>query len=158
MLDNKPFVNSIIKRDYLKTYHQQGAQLNDPDQSVEFIFGENINYHRIGNSYLEFDLTVQDPTAGFNANAELRLIINAFAHCFKAGLISTTGGMDIEHVKSLGQISTIIRSSTSKDGDLLSHFDKLNNGDTNASIKDSSLKQMLIDNHTVPVKRGKIKG
>ena len=38
-IDNEPIDNSIIKRDYLKTYHQQGALLNDPDQNLEFIFG-----------------------------------------------------------------------------------------------------------------------
>ena len=39
LLDNEPFDNSIIKRDHLKTYHQQGAQLNQSDENVEFIFG-----------------------------------------------------------------------------------------------------------------------
>ena len=155
LLDNEPMDNSITKRDS-KIYHQQGAQLNDPDQNIEFIFGENNNYHQIGNSYLQFDITVQDPTAGFNANAEIRLVNNAFAYCFKEGVISTTGGMEIEHVKFLGQVPTIMRSLTSKDGDLLSHFDKFNDGDTNAAI--TSLKQMLIDNHTVAVNRGKVKG
>ena len=42
LLDNEPFDNSIIKRDFSKIYHQQGALLNDPDQNVEFIFGEII--------------------------------------------------------------------------------------------------------------------
>ena len=158
LIDNEPIDNSIIKRDFIKLYHQQGAQLNDPDQNIEFIFGENNNYHQIGNSYLQFDITVQDPAAGFNANAELRLVNNAFAHCFKEGVIQTTGGMEIENIKFLGQVSTIMRSLTSKDGDLLSHFDKFNDGDTNASINNTSLKQMLIDNHTEPVNRGKIKG
>ena len=45
LLDNEPFENSIIKKDFLKNYHEQGAQLNQPDQNVEFIFGENNNYH-----------------------------------------------------------------------------------------------------------------
>ena len=31
LIDNEPIDNSIIKRDYLKIYHQQGALLNDPD-------------------------------------------------------------------------------------------------------------------------------
>ena len=26
--DNEPFDNSIIKKDFLKVYHEQGAQLN----------------------------------------------------------------------------------------------------------------------------------
>ena len=50
LLDNEPFDNSIIKRDFLKKYHQQGAQLNYSDQNIEFIFGNNNNYHQIGNS------------------------------------------------------------------------------------------------------------
>ena len=40
LLDNDPIDNSIIKRDFLKVYHQQGAQLNQSDQNIEFIFGE----------------------------------------------------------------------------------------------------------------------
>ena len=55
-IDNE---SSIIKRDFIKVYHQQGAQLNDPDQNIEFIFGENNKYHQIGNSYFEFDITVR---------------------------------------------------------------------------------------------------
>ena len=51
-----------------------------------------------------------------------------------------------------------MRSLTSKDGDLLSHFDKINDGDTNASLENTSLKEMLIDNHSVAVNRGKIEG
>ena len=158
LLENEAIDNSIIKKDFIKVYHQQGAQLNDPDQNIDFIFGENNNYHQIGNSYLQFDITVQDPTAGFCANAEIRLVNNAFAHCFKEGVIQTTGGMEIENIKFLGQVSTIMRSLTSRDGDLLSHFDKFNDGDTNASINNTSLKQMLIDNYTEPVNRGKVKG
>ena len=58
LFDREPIDNSIIKRDYLKVYHQQGANLNDSDQNVAFIFGENKTYHRNGNAYLEFDITV----------------------------------------------------------------------------------------------------
>ena len=53
LLDNEPFDNSIIKRDFLKVYHEEGAQLIDPDQNIKFIFGENNNYHQVGNAYLE---------------------------------------------------------------------------------------------------------
>ena len=45
LLDNEPFDNSIIKRGFTKNYQQQGAQLNQPDQNIEFIFGENNNNH-----------------------------------------------------------------------------------------------------------------
>ena len=83
---------------------------------------------------------------------------NAFAHCFKEAVILTTGAMEIENIKFLGPVSIIMRSLTSKDGDLLSHFDKFSDEDTNPAINDTSLKQMLIDNHTMPVNRGKVKG
>ena len=59
LLDNEPSDNSIIKRDYTKIYHQQGAQLNQSDQNIEFFFGENKNYHQKGNGYLEFNITVR---------------------------------------------------------------------------------------------------
>ena len=58
----------------------------------------------------------------------------------------------------MGQVSTITRSITSKGSDLLSHFDNFNVGDTNASINITSLKEMLIDNHTVVANKGKFKG
>ena len=132
LIDNEPIDNSIKKRDFLKNYHQQGANLNDSDQNVAFIFGENRNYHQIGDAYLEFDITVRNPAANFDNISETRLINNAFASCFKKAFLSTTGGSYIEHNKYVGQVSTIMRSITSKDCDLLSLFEKFNDGDTNA--------------------------
>ena len=41
ILSNEPFDNSLIKKDFLKIYHQQGAQLNNSEQKIEFIFGKN---------------------------------------------------------------------------------------------------------------------
>ena len=38
LLDNEPFGNSIEKKDFLKVYRQQGAQFNQSDQNIEFIF------------------------------------------------------------------------------------------------------------------------
>ena len=72
--------------------------------------------------------------------------------------LSTTGVSDLKHDKYVGQISSFMRASTSKDGDLLSNFDKINDGDTNDSISNTSLKEMLIDNNTVVANKGKIKG
>ena len=162
LLDNEPFDNSIIKRDFLKIYHQQGAQLNQSDQSIEFIFGENNNYHQVGNSYLEFDITVRrEDNANFTNNSPIRLTNNAFAYCFKEGRLGITSGSDIEHNKYVGPISTIMRVFFSKDGDLLSQFDSINEGNGNADFDSTSLKKMLIDNHNVvgqEVNKGKIKG
>ena len=59
ILDNESIDTSIVNRDLLKTNHLQGANLNDPDQNVEFNFGENNTYQRIGNACLEFDITVR---------------------------------------------------------------------------------------------------
>ena len=59
LLDNEPFDNSIIKRDSTKINHRQGDQFNQSDQNIEFIFGENNNYHQIGNAYLEINITVR---------------------------------------------------------------------------------------------------
>ena len=39
LLDKEPIVISIIKRDFLKVYHQKSAQLNQSDEIFEFIFG-----------------------------------------------------------------------------------------------------------------------
>ena len=50
-----------------------------------------------------------------------------------------------------------MRSLTSIDGDLSSQFDIFNDVDTNAANNNTSLKQILIDNHTLPVNKGKIK-
>ena len=58
-LDEEPLDNSINKRFFTETYHQQGAQLNQSDQNFDFIFGEIIKYHHIGNDYLEFIITVR---------------------------------------------------------------------------------------------------
>ena len=71
LIDNKPIDNSIVKRDFSKIYHQQGAILNDPDQKVEFILGEINNHYQWGNSYFEIDITVRNPAANFD-DSEIR--------------------------------------------------------------------------------------
>ena len=153
-VDNEPFDNSIVKREYLKLYHQQGANLNDPDQNVEIIFGENKNYHQIGNAYLEFDITVRDTTGAFTNASNIRLIKNALAYCFKEARFSTPGGSYLEHIKYVGQVSTIMRLLTCKDSDLSSCFDK--SGES--ALNDNNvLKRILINNH-VDVNKGKHRG
>ena len=145
LLDNGPFDNSIVKREYLKMYHQQGANLNDPDQNLEFIFGENNNYHQIGNAYLEFDITVRDTAGAFTNASNKRLIINALAHCFKEAKLSTTGCSDLEHNKYVGQVCTVMRLLTSQNSDLSSCFDESGKNVLNDNIL---LKRMLINNQT----------
>ena len=109
LLDSEAFDNSIVKRDFMKVYHQQGAQLNDSDQYIKFLFGENNNYHQIGNAYLEYDITVQDPNAVFDNNSRIRLTNNGLAYVFQEAVLATTSGSNLEHNKFVGQTSTIMR-------------------------------------------------
>ena len=130
LLDNEPLDNSIIKRDFTKIYHRQGDQLNQSDQNIEFIFGEINNYHQIGNAYLEFNITVRkNDDTNFHYDDPIRLVNNGFAFCFKEARLGTTIGSDIEINKFCGQVSTIMRSISNKDGDLLSQFDNINEND-----------------------------
>ena len=167
LLDNEPLDNSIIKRDFTKVYHRQGDQLNQSDQNIEFIFGENNNYHQIGNAYLEFNITVRkNDTTNFHNDDPIRLVNNGFAFCFKEARLSTSLGSDIEINKFCGQVSTIMRVISNKDGDLVSQFDNINENDIPVlkrladlpvQIRDTPHQKMLINNH-IDANRGKIKG
>jgi len=96
----------------------------------------------------------------------------AFAYVFKEARLSNTSGSDLEQNIFVGQISSVMRALTSKAGDLLSQFDKINeeivlNNDgtrddagTSDIIRNTCLQKMLIDNHNVDgqdVNIGKIK-
>ena len=161
LIDNESFDNSIVKRYFLKIYHQQGAQLNQSDQNIHLIFGENNSYHQIGNSYLEFDITVlrQDNVIFANGSRK-RLTNNGFAYCFKEARLGVTPGSDLEHNKYCGKVSTITRVLSSKDDDFLSQFANINEGNGDADFDSTPLKKMLIDNHDIvgsEVNKGKIK-
>ena len=124
LIDSETIDNSNVKRDFLKVYPEQAANLNDSDQNFEFIVGENNIYHQVGNAYLQSELT-RETDVVVAANRVLvngnytRLVHNAFAYRSKECRSSTTGGSDIEHIKSCGQVSTIMRAFTSKDGDFI---------------------------------------
>ena len=97
-------------------YHQQGAQLNQSDQNIEFIFGENNNYHQIGNAYLEINNTIRKAdTTNFHNEDPIRLVKNGFSYCFKEARLSTSVGSDIEHNKFCGQVSTNMKVISNKD-------------------------------------------
>ena len=129
-LDNERFDNSIIKRVFLKLYHRQGAQLNQSDQNIELISGENNKYYQIGNANLEFDITVQKyDTTNSHIDDPIRLVIKAFTFCFEEIRLSTTIVSDIEHNKLCCQITIIMKVISIKDGDLLSQFDAINEND-----------------------------
>ena len=158
LLDKEPFDNSIIKRAFTKIYHRPEDQLNQSDQNIEFIFGENNNYHQIGNAYLEFNVTVRkNGDTNFHYDDPVRLVKNGYAFCFKEARLSTTIGSDIEINKFCGQASTIMRAISNRDGDLLSQFDNLNGNDIPflerlqdlpVQNRDTPHQKMLINNHT----------
>ena len=154
LIDNELFDDSIVKRVYLRKYHQQGANLNDPDQIVEFIFGENNDYHQIVNAYLEVDITVGDTAGAFTNASNIRLMNNALAYCFKEARLSTTGRSDLEHNKYVGRVSTLMRLLTSKESHLSSFFDK--SGESPLS-DNNFFRRILVNNHT-DANKGKYKG
>ena len=160
LIDETTIDTSIIKRDYTKIYHQHQANPNDSNQNVEFIWGENNNYHQNGNAYLQYDITVRGADGADFTDADvIRLVNNAFAYCFREATLSLTGGSEIEQNKYVGPISTIMRVLTSKDGDLMSYFDNID--ETAGGIADSSFKKILINNHNIAgseVNKGKIVG
>ena len=109
----------------------------------------------MGNAYLEFDITVRNTAGNFTDVSAIRLINNALAYCFTPATLTTTGGMDIEDIKYVGQVSKILRLLTSKDGDLSSYFDK---NDESVIDDKNPLKRILINNHAVEANKGRIKG
>ena len=166
LLDNESFDNSTIKRDFTKIYHQQGAQLNQSDQNIEFSFGEDNNYHQIGNGYLEFNITVRkNDSTNFHIEDPIRILNKGYAFCFKEARLSTTIGSDIEHNKFCGLISTIMKVVSNKDDDLSSQFGNLNENDIPLlerladlppQIRPTPHQKMLIDKH-IDANKGKKK-
>ena len=166
-IDNEPIDKSIIKRKLLKVYHQQGAQLNEPDRNIDFIFGENNKYHQIGDDYLEFDITVRKyDNTNFHYDDPYGLVNNAFPFCFKKARLSTTIGSDIEYNKFCGQVFTVMKVISNKDGDLLSQFDNIKENDIPfferltdlpPQTRSTPHQKMLINDHIDANKR-KIKG
>ena len=119
LTDDSKVDDSIIKRDFLKIYHQHGAEVKNENQNNKFYFGENPNYMQIGNSYLEIDIEVRKADRTNFANADdIRLVNNGLAYIFQEGRLSKSAGTEIEHNKNLGKVSIIMRLLTQKDGDL----------------------------------------
>ena len=149
-----------MRRDFLKNYHQQTAKLNDSDPNIEFILGEIDNFQQIGNAHLEYGLKIEKDVAVVANRAlvdgdVISLVNIAFTYCFTEARLST-GGSDIEDNEYVGQVSTIMRGLTSKDGDLLTHFDKMD--ETEAEINNTSLHHHLVNNHYVAANEEKTKG
>ena len=160
LIDDSKIDDSIIKRDFIKSYHESGANVDAENSQSEFYFGENHNFIQVGNGYLEFDIRVRR----VNGNAFaiglapggdiIRFFNNAFAYTIHDARISSSAGVEIEQNK-YGPISTIMRLVTQQDGDLSTYFDIIDESED--EINNSSLEKILIDNHT-EANRGLIRG
>ena len=100
---------------------------------------------------------MQNPVAVFDDNSRIKLTNNGLAYVFQEAILGTTSGSNLEHKKNVGQISTIMRVLTTKDGDLLLQFDNIYEGNTNDDFDSNSMKKMLNDNSENDADRGKIK-
>ena len=146
----------ILKRYLSRIYHQQGAKINQLDKKIDFIFGENNNFSQIGHANLRFERTLEKNGSQFEDDTTdiIRLLINEFAHLFKKATILTTGGSEIEQNKPNAPVFSIKRVSTNIEGGLSSYFDKRKED----KIKDTTLGELLIDNHTIQNTKEKIFG
>ena len=164
LIDDSKIDDSIIKRDFIKIYHQSGANVDAENSQIKFYFGENHNFIQVGNGYLEFDIRIRT-AAGRNfsidANPDppgvdiIRLVNNAFAYTIHDARISSSAGVEIEQNKYVGPISTIMRLVTQKEGDLSTYFDIID--ESEGEMNNTTLKKILIDNHT-EANRGLIRG
>ena len=97
---------------------------------------------------------MRNPAAKFAGNSPIRLTNNGLAYVFKEPRLATTSGSALEHNEFVGQISTIMRVLSRKDGDLSSQFDNINEKDgangaaTSDNIRSTSLYKMFIVDHT----------
>ena len=160
LIDYEKIDDSIIKRDFIKIFHQSGANVDGENSQIKFYFGENHNFIQVGNGYLEFDIRIRrDDGNPFTivapGNDIIRLVNNAFPYTIHDARISTSTRVEIEQNKYVGPISTIMRLVTEKDGDLSTYFDIIDESED--KINNSSLKKILIDNHT-EANRGLIRG
>ena len=90
LLDNKPIDNPFTKTDSLKFYYHQQANVDDPDENVDFIIGENNNYHQVGIASFQFDISIRkDDNNNFNDEA-INLVNNALANTLKEARLATT--------------------------------------------------------------------
>ena len=66
LIDDSKIDDSIIKQDYIKCYHQHGAEVHNENENIKLYFGENLNYIHLGNAYLEIDILLVKLTEMFS--------------------------------------------------------------------------------------------
>ena len=123
LVDDKKVDDSIIKRDFIESYHQSGANVDSENSNIKFYFGENHIFVQFRNGYLEFDIKIRKGGVGnflitAPGNDVIGLVNNAFAYTIHDAEISTSSGVEIEQNNWVRPISTIMRLVTQKGGDL----------------------------------------
>ena len=81
------------------------------------------------------------------------MVNNGLAYIFQEGRLSTSAGTEMERNKNLGNVLTIMRLKTQKDGDLSSYFNKID--EREAGVAKFTLKQLLNDSHANEDNNGK---
>ena len=119
LMDDEKSDDSIIKRDFIKNYHQSGGNIDAENSQIKFYFGDNHNFIQVGNGYLEFDIRIRrDDGNPFTivapGNDIIRIVNNAFAYAIHDAKISTSSGVETEQNEYVGPISTIMRLVTQK--------------------------------------------
>ena len=140
LLDDTTIDASIIK-ELRKIDHQQGDHLKDTDQSFEFIFRDENNYHQIGNANIQYIIAVGKA----DKTDRIRLVNSVFAKTFKQATMATSGGSEIGINRFVATTFTTLRVLLSMDVDLMLYFEKI--CEKEAGIGNSLLKQMLVNNH-----------
>ena len=88
LIDNEKIDDSVIKQDFIKIYHQSGANVDAENSQIKFHFGENHNFNKVDNGYIEFDKRVRRVDGNAfriavndgDPNDLIRLVNNAFAY------------------------------------------------------------------------------
>ena len=160
LIDKEKIDDSIIKRDFIKIYHESGANVDAENSQIKFYSGENHYFIQVGNGYLEFDIRVRRAdgypfTFVAPGNNIIRLVNNAFAYTIHDARKSSSSGVEIEQNKFVGPISTVMILVMEKNGDLSTYFDIIDESED--GINNSSLKQILFNKNT-EANRGLIRG
>ena len=109
----KKIDDSFINCEFIKIYHQPGANVNSESSNIKFCFGENHNFIQVCNGYLENDINIRKADKTNFADVDvIRLVNNAFAYTIHDARISSASGVEIEQNKIDGPISTILRLVT----------------------------------------------
>ena len=115
-----------LKKDFMKIYHQHGAEVNIENQHNEIHFGGNLSYIQVGNPYLEIEIEVEKGAGTTLTIADYYRPVNIeMTYIFQEVRLSRSSGTETEQNSYLGPVSTIMRLLTHKDGDLSSFLDKV---------------------------------